>query len=129
MNYTLHQLQVFLKVVETKSITKAAVELFLTQPAVSIQLRNFQDQFDIPLINVIGKQVYITDFGLEIAQIAERIINEVNTINSKSLSYKGILVGRLKLAIVSTGKYIMPYFLTDFLKLHSGISLSPCTLR
>jgi len=124
MNYTLHQLQVFLKVVETKSITKAAVELFLTQPAVSIQLRNFQDQFDIPLINVIGKQVYITDFGLEIAQIAERIINEVNTINSKSLSYKGILVGRLKLAIVSTGKYIMPYFLTDFLKLHSGISLS-----
>lgn len=124
MNYTLHQLQVFLKVVETKSITKAAAELFLTQPAVSIQLRNFQDQFDIPLTNVIGKQVYITDFGTEIAQIAERIINEVNTINSKSLSYKGILVGRLKLAIVSTGKYIMPYFLTDFMKRHTGIALS-----
>jgi DNA-binding transcriptional LysR family regulator len=124
MNYTLHQLQVFLKVVETKSITKAAAELFLTQPAVSIQLKNFQDQFDIPLTNVIGKQVYISDFGLEIAEIAERIINEVNAINFKSFTYKGIMVGRLKLAIVSTGKYIMPYFLTEFLKINTGIELS-----
>lgn len=124
MNYTLHQLQVFLKVVETKSITKAAAELFLTQPAVSIQLKNFQDQFDIPLTNVIGKQVYISDFGLEIAEIAERIINEVNAINFKSFTYKGILVGRLKLAIVSTGKYIMPYFLTEFMKVNTGIELS-----
>ena len=124
MNYTLHQLQVFLRVVEAKSITKAAVDLFLTQPAVSIQLKNFQDQFDIPLTNVIGKQIYITDFGLEIAEIAERIINEVNAINFKSFTYKGVLVGRLKLAIVSTGKYIMPYFLTDFIKTHSGVELS-----
>ena len=46
MNYTLHQLQLFLKIVEKKSITKAAAELHLTQPAVSIQLKNFQDQFD-----------------------------------------------------------------------------------
>ena len=63
MNYTLHQLQVFLKVTQTLSITRAAEELFLTQPAVSIQLKNFQDQFEIPLTEVIRKKVYITDFS------------------------------------------------------------------
>lgn len=124
MNYTLHQLQVFLKIVETKSITKAANELFLTQPAVSIQFKNFQDQFEIPLIDIIGKQIYITEFGSEIAKMAERIINEVYAINYKTLAFKGILSGRLKLAIVSTGKYIMPYFLSDFLKQNKGIDLS-----
>lgn len=124
MNYTLHQLQVFLKIVETKSISKAANELFLTQPAVSIQFKNFQNQFDIPLIDIIGKKVYVTEFGNEIAKMAERIINEVYAINYKTLAYKGILSGRLKLAIVSTGKYIMPYFLSDFLKQNKGIDLS-----
>ena len=124
MNYTFHQLQVFLKIVETKSITKAAVALFLTQPAVSIQFKNLQNQFDIPLAEVIGKKIYITDFGYEIAEMAERIITEVYAINYKTLTYKGILSGRLKLAIVSTGKYIMPYFLSDFLEQHQGIELT-----
>jgi DNA-binding transcriptional LysR family regulator len=65
MNYTLHQLYVFLKVTQNKSI-KAAVELHLTQPAVSIQLKNFQDQFEFPLTEVIGRKLYVTDFGKEI---------------------------------------------------------------
>ena len=51
MNYTLNQLNIFLKVVQTKSVTKASEELHLTQPAVSIQLKNFQDQFDVILVN------------------------------------------------------------------------------
>lgn len=123
MNYTLHQLQVFLKVTQTQSITKASEELHLTQPAVSIQLRNFQDQFDIPLTEVVGRKLFITDFGKEIAIAAERILNEVNAINFKTLAYKGQLSGRLKLSVVSTGKYIIPYFLTDFLKQHEGIEL------
>lgn len=124
MNYTLHQLQVFLKIVETRSITKAANQLFLTQPAVSIQFKNFQDQFDIPLTEIIGKQLYVTEFGHEIAQMAERIINEVSAINYKTLTYKGILSGRLKISIVSTGKYIMPYFLSGFVKKHPDIELT-----
>ena len=109
MNYTLHQLKVFLKVAKTKSITKAAVELYLSQPAVSIQLKNFQDQFEIPLTEVIGRQLYITDFGKEIAFAAEQILNEVDKINFKTSAYKGILSGVLKLSVVSTGKYVMPY--------------------
>ncbi len=123
MNYTLHQLQVFLKIVQTKSITKAAVELYLTQPAVSIQMKNFQNQFEIPLTEVVGRQLYITDFGQEIAVMAERIINDVYAINYQTLAYKGILSGMLKIAIVSTGKYIMPYFLAGFLKKNPGIDL------
>lgn len=124
MNYTLHQLQVFLKITQTKSITKASEELNLTQPAVSIQLKNFQDQFEIPLTEVIGRKLYVTDFGNEIADAAQNILNEVYAINYKTLAYKGQLTGRLKMSVVSTGKYIMPYILSDFLKIHPGIELN-----
>lgn len=123
MKYTLNQLQIFLKVVQTKSVTKASEELHLTQPAVSIQLKNFQDQFDIPLTEVIGRKIYITDFGHEIAESAENIINQVYAINYKTMAYKGQLTGKLKISVVSTGKYIMPYFLADFMKKHQGIEL------
>ena len=123
MNYTLNQLQIFLKIVQTQSVTKASEALHLTQPAVSIQLKNFQDQFDIPLTEVVGRKIYITDFGLEIAEAAENIINQVYAINYKTLAYKGQLSGRLKVSVVSTGKYVMPYFLTSFMQQHSGIEL------
>lgn len=123
MNYTLNQLQIFLKVTQNQSITKAAEELNLTQPAVSIQLKNFQDQFEIPLTEVIGRQLYVTDFGKEIALAAENILNEVYAINYKTLAHRGQLAGRLKISVVSTGKYVIPYFLSDFLKKHEGIEL------
>ncbi len=123
MNYTLNQLKIFLKIVQTKSVTKASEELYLTQPAVSIQLKNFQDQFEIPLTEVVGRKIYITDFGIEIAEAAENIINQVYAINYKTLAYKGQLTGRLKISVVSTGKYVMPFFLADFIKQHDGIEL------
>lgn len=123
MNYTLHQLQVFLKVAEKESITLAAEELFLTQPAVSIQLKNFQDQFPIPLTEVVGRKLFVTDFGKEIAEAAQKIINEVYAINYKTLAFQGNLSGRLKLSVVSTGKYVMPFFLTDFMRKHEGLEL------
>lgn len=123
MNYTLNQLNIFLKVTETKSITKASEELHLTQPAVSIQLKNFQLQFDIPLFEVINKRIYITDFGYEIAKAAELILNEAQKINQKSSAYKGLLVGKLKISVVSTGKYVIPYFLSEFIKQNPEIEL------
>ncbi len=123
MNYTLHQLQVFLKVSQKESITLAAEELFLSQPAVSIQLKNFQDQFPIPLTEVVGRKLYVTDFGKEIAAAAEKIINEVYAINYKTLAFQGNLSGRLKLSVVSTGKYVMPFFLTDFMRKNEGLEL------
>lgn len=124
MNYTLNQLKIFLKVTQTGSITKAAEELHLTQPAVSIQLKNFQDQFDIPLTEVVGRQLYVTDFGREVAITAEQILEGVNDLNFKTHAHKGQLTGRLKISAVSTGKYVMPYFLADFLKLHPGVELT-----
>jgi DNA-binding transcriptional LysR family regulator len=123
MQYTLNQLQIFLKVAQTQSVTKASEELNLTQPAVSIQLKNFQDQFEIPLTEVVGRKIYITDFGKEIAEAAENIINQVYAINYKTLAHKGQLTGRLKISVVSTGKYVMPYFLADFMQQHPGIEL------
>lgn len=123
MNYTLHQLQVFLKISQTASITKAAEELHLTQPAVSIQLKNLQGQFDIPLTEVVGRKLFITDFGSEIALAAEKILNEVYAINYKTLAHKGKLTGRLKVSVVSTGKYVMPYFLSNFMSQNEGIEL------
>ncbi|MGK0377585.1 MAG: DNA-binding transcriptional LysR family regulator [Patiriisocius sp.] len=124
MNYTLHQLGIFLKIAELKSITKASEAMHLSQPAVSIQLKNFQNQFPIALTEVVGRQLYITDFGNEIAHAAEKILNEVYAINYKTLAYKGQLSGRLKISIVSTGKYVMPYFLSGFMNKNSGVELS-----
>lgn len=123
MNYTLHQLQIFLKITQLKSITKASEALFLSQPAVSIQLKKFQDQFSIPLTEVVGRQLYVTDFGWEIAEAAEKILNEVQAINYKTMSFKGQIAGRLKISVVSTGKYVMPYFLSDFTNKNSGVDL------
>jgi LysR family transcriptional regulator, low CO2-responsive transcriptional regulator len=123
MNYTLHQLQVFLKIAQTQSITKASQELFLSQPAVSIQLKNFQEQFDIPLTEIIKRRLYVTDFGKEIAVAAENILNEVYKINYKTMMHKKELTGRLKLSIVSTAKYVMPYFVTEFLNTNTGVDL------
>jgi len=123
MHYTLNQLQIFLKIVETMSVTKAAEELHLTQPAVSIQLKNLQDQFEIPLTEVIGRKLYITDFGKEIALAAEKILNEVHAINFRTQAFKGQLTGKLKLSVVSTGKYVMPFFLSEFMAKHQGIEL------
>lgn len=123
MNFTLNQLQVFLKITQTLSVTKAAEELHLTQPAVSIQLRNLQDHFDIPLTEVVGRKIYITDFGKEIAQAAAHILGEVAAINQKTDTYRGHLTGRLKLSTVSTGAFVLPYFLSPFMKQHENLDL------
>ncbi len=124
MNYTLNQLKIFYKLTQTKSVTKAADELHLTQPAVSIQLKNFQKQFEIPLTETVNKRIYITDFGMEIALAAEKILEEAHGIQDKLMSFKGKLTGKLKVSTVSTGKYVLPYFLSAFLKQNPGINLT-----
>lgn len=124
MNYTLHQLEIFKKIAEVKSVTKASEQLFLTQPAVSIQLKNFQDQFKLPLFEVVGRKLYITEFGVEIAKAAEKILEEVEAINYKSSLFQGKLAGKLTLSIVSTAKYAMPYLLTGFIKENEMVNVT-----
>ncbi len=123
MNYTLHQLEVFLKITELQSVTRASEALYLTQPAVSIQLKKFQEQFKIPLFEVVGRRIYITEFGEEVAQAAKKIMEEVKAIDYKALSFQGELAGKLKIAIVSTAKYVMPYFISDFINKNMGVDL------
>lgn len=124
MHYTLNQLQIFLKISQTKSITKAAEALNLTQPAVSIQLKNFQSQFDIALTEIIGRKIHITEFGQEVAKAAEQILTQVEAINHKSSMFKNELYGKLKIASVSTGKYVIPHFIGDFIKSNKAVELS-----
>lgn len=123
MDYTLHQLRIFVKVVEYQSITKASDALYLTQPAVSLQLKKFQAQFEVPLTEVVGRKLYITDFGKEIAEYSQKILNEIDAINYRTKSYKGQLAGKIKLSSASTGKYVMPYFLGDFVGIHPHVDL------
>jgi DNA-binding transcriptional LysR family regulator len=124
MNYTLRQLRVFTKICELKSITKAAESLHLTQPAASIQLRNFQDQFELPLTEIIGRKLFVTSFGDQIYLASMRILDEAKKMEQSALAYEGHLVGKIRISTVSTGKYVMPYFLTDFLAQHPGVELS-----
>lgn len=123
MNYTFHQLQVFVKVCETGSITRASEALFLTQPAVSIQLKKFQDQFDIALTESIGRNIRITEFGKEIEIACQSILNTSLALETRHLKYKGLLAGTLSISVVSTGKYIMPYFINDFVSKHKEVNV------
>jgi DNA-binding transcriptional LysR family regulator len=124
MNYTLHQLKIFLTVAKLKSITNASKELYLTQPAVSIQLKKFQDQFEIPLTEVLGRQLYLTDFGAEVVGISEKILEEAEALKSITSKYKGLVTGKVNISIVSTAKYVMPYFLKGFMKKYPDIEIN-----
>ena len=124
MKYTLNQLHVFHKVFETKSITKASEQLFMTQPAVSIQLKNFQQQFNTPLYEHQGRGIVITEFGRQIAKTVASFMNNIEELEVLSAAYENLLKGKLKIAAASTGKYVIPYFLTDFLNAHPGIDLA-----
>jgi len=124
MNFTFHQLKIFLEVIRHQNITKAAEEMYMTQPALSIQLKNFQKQFDIPLIEKVGKKIQLTDFGKSIAQIAENILSEAEGLKYKTKEYEGLLTGKLRISSASTGKYVIPYFLSEFVHTYSGIDLT-----
>jgi DNA-binding transcriptional LysR family regulator len=123
MDYTFQQLRIFSTVSETQSITKAAEVLHISQPAVSVQLKKFQDFFDNPLYEVIGRKLHLTDFGLEIAAVCRATMQEAQQLKNKSKEHKGELWGTLKISVVSTAKYVMPYLLSDFLRINPGIDL------
>ena len=124
MNITLQQLRIFLSVVENKSLTKAAEALHLTQPGVSIQLKNLQDQFYAPLFEIVRKKIYLTEFGSEIVESCRKIFEEMDRIQQKNMEIKGLLGGKIRISSVSTGKYIIPYIMADFMNQHPQIEIS-----
>lgn len=124
MNLTLHQLRAFQAIAKYQSITKAAEAMNMTQPAVSIQLKNLQEQFSVPLTEILGKKIHITEFGQELVDTADRIFSEMNNIETKMLELKGLLGGKIRISSVSTGKYIIPYLMADFMKIHPHVDIS-----
>ncbi|MFT5072283.1 MAG: DNA-binding transcriptional LysR family regulator [Planctomycetota bacterium] len=123
MNFTLHHLNIFLQIAKYQNITKAAEEMHMTQPALSIQLKNFQRLFEIPLTEKVGKKLILTDFGKSIAIVAENILKEADSLRYKTKDYQGLLKGSLKISSASTGKYVVPYFLSMFIHDYPGIDL------
>jgi DNA-binding transcriptional LysR family regulator len=121
--YTLHQLTVFLKVAELKSMTKAAEAMQLTQPGVSLLLKQLQEEVGAPLVDVVQKRVYLTSFGVDFQATAYRILEEARGFAERTSERKGLLAGTLRMGVVSTGKYIAPYLLAEFLRLHPGLEL------
>ncbi|TFV93206.1 LysR family transcriptional regulator [Algoriphagus kandeliae] len=124
MNISFNQLRALHAVAQYESITKAAKSLDMTQPAVSMQLKNLQDQFDVPLTEMIGKKVHITEFGNELVEITDRIFEELGQIEQRMLELKGLLAGKIRISSVSTGKYIIPYLMAEFMKLHPHVEIS-----
>lgn len=123
MNLSLHQLRIFSKVAEERSYTKAAQKLFMTQPAVSIQLKQLQEQIGITLIEVIGKKVHLTQAGEYLYKATHQIEETLEDVDLFFANLKGSLTGQFSMSVVSTAKYFMPHMLGAFSRLYDGIEI------
>lgn len=123
MNFTLQQLRAFVTVVSAGSVTRAAEELHLTQPAVSMQLRGFEDGFERPLFERVGRRMDLTPFGEEVLEHAKSILSEARSIHRKRSEQPGEWTGSLSIASVSTGKYVLPRFLASFAADHPQVAI------
>ncbi|MFM8565709.1 MAG: LysR family transcriptional regulator [Bacteroidota bacterium] len=123
MKYTLHQLEIFLRLSRTLSVTQAAEELNLSQPAVSIQLKNFQAHFPLPLTEIVHKRLYLTEFGRSVAKKAEEVIRSTQGVNQCLADYQGEISGNLRISTVSTGKYLAPYLIAPFANANPSVDI------
>jgi DNA-binding transcriptional LysR family regulator len=122
-NYTLKQLQAFIEVARDKSVSKAAERLFVTQPAVSMQIRQLEEAFGLALIEPIGRNIRLTNAGQEFLTHAMAAMAQLKDLESSMAEHVGIKKGRIDLAIVSTAKYFVPMLLVQFSKLLPGIEV------
>lgn len=123
MSYTLHQLLVFDAVATKGSITKAAEYLNMTQPAVSIQLKQLQEHFGISLTEVIGRTTHLTEAGRQLHTSIRALNLVIDEMESQMEELRGLVRGSLQFSVVSTVKYFMPYFLGYYKQSFPGISL------
>lgn len=114
MKITIHQLKVFHTVAKVGSVTLASHELHMTQPAVSNIIRQLQDYYDCPLIEVVGRQLSLTPFGQTVAKSYLQLESILNSTATKIELLKGGLSGTLCLAVVSTARYFIPRLLGLF---------------
>lgn len=123
MNISLRQFRIFEAVARLSSYTRAAEELHLTQPAVSMQVRQLEDQVGLPLFEKLGKQISLTEAGREIFHYSRSINRSLQEMEDVVESLKGVSRGRLSVAVASTVNYFAPRLLAAFHKRYPGIGL------
>ena len=123
-NASLRQLKVFESVARNLSYTRAAEELFLTQPTVSIQLKQLTQIVGMPLLEQIGKRVYLTDTGRELLKVCREIFENLSRFEMLVSDMQGVKAGKLNLAVITTAKYFVPRLLGLFCQRYPGIDVS-----
>ncbi|HPQ23598.1 MAG: LysR family transcriptional regulator [Chromatiaceae bacterium] len=121
---TLRQLQLFEAIVRLGSFTRAAEELFLTQPTVSMQIKKLADSMGLPLFEHVGRNVSPTEAGLELYESCRRIFETLANLEMKLADLKGIKRGRLRLGVITTAKYFAPEILGEFCQQYPGIEVA-----
>lgn len=121
---TFRQLQVFKAVYDLKSYSRAGELLGLSQPAVSSQVRHLEQALGIPLFEYVGRRLYCTAAGEEMADCVRSIFAELERVQNRLAALEGQVAGSLRLVAVSTAQYVVPYLLRPFLQLNPQVSVS-----
>ncbi|TVQ12103.1 MAG: LysR family transcriptional regulator [Leptolyngbya sp. DLM2.Bin27] len=121
---TLHQLKVFEATARHGSFTRAAEELYLTQPTVSIQVKQLTKAVGLPLFEQIGKRLYLTQAGQKLLETCQEIFNGLDQFEMAVSDLKGLKQGQLRLAVITTAKYFVPRLLGPFCQRFPGIDIS-----
>ena len=124
MNITLRQLRVFEAAARHLNFTRAAEELFLTQPAVSMQIKQLEQQVGEPLFDQLGKQIQLTETGREVYRYSVAIANQIDELRMVLEERHGLQTGRLQLTAASTANYFVPTLLGVFNRRHAGITVN-----
>ncbi|HAZ60931.1 MAG TPA: LysR family transcriptional regulator [Gammaproteobacteria bacterium] len=124
MHLTLRQLALFEAVARHASISRAAEEVHLTQPAVSMQVKQLEDQVGLPLLERIGKRLHLTEAGHEVRSHAARIAAQVADLEAAIARLRGLEHGQLRLAVVATANYFISRLLARFSQSHPGVRIS-----
>lgn len=121
---TLRQLQVFEAVARLGSFTRAADELFLAQPTVSMQLKKLAETIGLPLFEQVGARMQLTDMGREVYAACQEVFGALANLEMKVADTKGLKRGHLRLAVITSAKYLAPHLLGRFLREHPGVETS-----
>lgn len=121
---SLRQLQVFESVARHLSHSRAAAELFLSQPAVSMQIKQAEQIVGLPLFEQVGKKIFLTEAGRELLHYARSVLALMQEMESVFDGMKGLEHGQLNIAVVSTANYFMPKLLARFIQIHPMIKVN-----
>jgi DNA-binding transcriptional LysR family regulator len=123
-NLTIRQLRALAALAGGRSVTAAANKLNLTQPAVTLQLRNLQDLAGLPLVQRTNDGMLLTGAGQEVLMLSERIEAAISACATSLDMIAGRTGGRISIGAVSTAKYFVPFAIAAFSKLHPKIDIS-----